>query len=245
MPTGFSLHLGVDKYDQAAYRKRGQDIRPLPNCVRDAKAMAAIALQAGFAPAVLYNEEATRNHLIRGVETAAGMLIDGDILLLSFSGHGGIATDLNGDETCGFDQTWCLYDDEIIDDELYELWKLFRPGVRIVVVADSCHSGTCTKGYSWETMIHTPLPPNPKQDEVQATCLLLAACEDRQKTPAGKDHLSLYTERLVQKMAESRWRSYQALQESIRQDLPRSSRPFLFTFGPRADQLVLDKPFSI
>lgn len=38
-----------------------------------------------------------------------------------------------------------LYDRELVDDELYAIWSLFRPGVRILVLSDSCHSGTVTK----------------------------------------------------------------------------------------------------
>ena len=43
------------------------------------------------------------------------------------------------------DETWVLYDRELIDDELYALWGTFQTGVRIFVLSDSCHSGTATK----------------------------------------------------------------------------------------------------
>jgi hypothetical protein len=38
-----------------------------------------------------------------------------------------------------------LYDRQLIDNELYALWARFRPGVRICVISDSCHSGTVTR----------------------------------------------------------------------------------------------------
>ena len=40
------------------------------------------------------------------------------------------------------DETWVCYYRQFIDDELYELWGKFKAGVRILVLSDSCHSGT-------------------------------------------------------------------------------------------------------
>src|SRR5215212_9024731 len=39
----------------------------------------------------------------------------------------------------------CLYDGELVDDEMYSLYGGFAPGVRILVFSDSCHSGSVTK----------------------------------------------------------------------------------------------------
>ncbi len=76
---------------------------------------------------------------------AAATLKSGDIFMLSYSGHGGQVPDINDDEPDAEDETWCLYDGEMLDDELYALWRKFAPGVRILVFSDSCHSGTVTK----------------------------------------------------------------------------------------------------
>jgi hypothetical protein len=43
------------------------------------------------------------------------------------------------------DETWCLFDGELLDDELHELWARFTRGVRVLVLSDSCHSGTVTR----------------------------------------------------------------------------------------------------
>lgn len=43
------------------------------------------------------------------------------------------------------DETWCLFDRQLIDDELYKLLGEFAAGVRILVLSDSWHSGTVTK----------------------------------------------------------------------------------------------------
>jgi peptidoglycan hydrolase-like protein with peptidoglycan-binding domain len=53
--------------------------------------------------------------------------------------------DVNTDESDVLDETWVLWDRQVIDDELYGLWAQFDEGVRIVVCSDSCHSGTVSK----------------------------------------------------------------------------------------------------
>jgi hypothetical protein len=50
--------------------------------------------------------------------------------------------DVTGDEEDQLDETWCLYDGQLIDDELYLELSKFAEGVRILVLSDSCHSGT-------------------------------------------------------------------------------------------------------
>ena len=63
-----------------------------------------------------------------------------------YSGHGGQVPDKNGDETeDGYDETWVLYDRQLVDDELYALWSKFPAGVRVVVLSDSCHSGSAIR----------------------------------------------------------------------------------------------------
>jgi metacaspase-1 len=88
---------------------------------------------------------ATRARVVAQITKAAKALKSGDIFMLSYSGHGGQLPDMNNDEPDGQDETWCLYDGEFVDDELYALWRKFAPGVRILVFSDSCHSGTVTK----------------------------------------------------------------------------------------------------
>ena len=43
------------------------------------------------------------------------------------------------------EETWVLYDRQLVDDELYKIWSKFKPGVRILVLSDSCHNGTVTR----------------------------------------------------------------------------------------------------
>ena len=76
---------------------------------------------------------------------AAKALRKGDFFFLTYSGHGGQVPDVTGEEADKQDETWCLYDGQLIDDELYFELSRFAAGVRILVFSDSCHSGTVTR----------------------------------------------------------------------------------------------------
>lgn len=145
MKQGISLHIGLNTVDPAAYD--GWD-GALEACEFDAKDMADIARKKRFASSkLLLTKAATVANVTAGILDAAGKLKAGDLFLLTYSGHGGQVPDTNGDETDGDrkDETWVLYDRMLVDDELYFLWSKFARGVRILVLSDSCHSGSVVK----------------------------------------------------------------------------------------------------
>jgi len=143
MNRGISIHIGVNYLDTEHY---GSDIAPLDTCEQDAKDMQTIALAQNFKSShILLSENATREAVKSVIETASIELTYGDILLLTYSGHGGFVLDTSDDEEDNLDETWCLYNGQLLDDELYYLWSLFDEGVRIFIISDSCHSGTVAK----------------------------------------------------------------------------------------------------
>jgi hypothetical protein len=113
----------------------------LAACEFDVNDMAAMGRAAGFQPTVLLTEAATSVALLGLLAHCAG-LQGGDRLLISLAGHGAQVPDRNGDEADGLDETWVLYDRMVLDDELYTALLRLQPGVRVVLVPDSCHSGT-------------------------------------------------------------------------------------------------------
>jgi hypothetical protein len=140
MARGISLHIGLNRVDPAHYQ--GWD-GALTACEFDANDMRAIAVSQGFEPRSLLTKEATAEAVLSAIEGAAGELGQGDLFLCTYSGHGGQVPDKNGeDEPDRTDETWVLYDRQLVDDELYALWAKFKPGVRIFVLSDSCHSGS-------------------------------------------------------------------------------------------------------
>ncbi|HSB71318.1 MAG TPA: caspase family protein [Candidatus Methylomirabilis sp.] len=142
MAKGLAVTIGLNAVDPKHY---GGWAGELNACEADAEDMAAIARSAKFSTSSLLTKRATRSQVLKAVRSAARALKAGDIFMLSYSGHGGQLPDKNSDEPDGMDETWCLYDGELVDDELYALYGRFARGVRILVFSDSCHSGTVVK----------------------------------------------------------------------------------------------------
>ncbi len=143
MARGTSLHVGVNSVDPDHYE--GWD-GALAACEFDANDMEAIAESRGFETTKLLTKEATADAVTAAIERAAGELAAGDFFFLTYAGHGGQVPDKNDeDEDDQSDETWVLYDRQLVDDELYGLWGRFQPGVRIFVLSDSCHSGSVTR----------------------------------------------------------------------------------------------------
>ena len=136
---GIGLHIGLNSVDPDKYE--GWD-GTLMACEADAKDMEAITSARGFTSSMLLTRKATTAAVTRHIRDAATKLEAGDLFVLSYSGHGGQVTDPSGEEPDFQDETWVLFDRQLLDDELYALWAAFKPGVRILVLSDSCHSGT-------------------------------------------------------------------------------------------------------
>ncbi len=75
----------------------------------------------------------------------------GDRVFFHYSGHGSRVRDLDGDEADGYDETMAPYDvtldgkNMIVDDDLGQLVAQLS-GRLAVLVFDSCHSGTISRG---------------------------------------------------------------------------------------------------
>lgn len=143
MARGMSLHVGLNAVDPAHYD--GWD-GALTACEFDANDMESLAQSRGFQTTKLLTGDATADAILNGIGSAASELESGDIFLVTYSGHGGQVPDGDDEETDRSDETWVAFDRQIVDDELYDLWAKFKPGVRIFVLSDSCHSGSVNKG---------------------------------------------------------------------------------------------------
>jgi hypothetical protein len=148
-PRGISVHIGLNLVDPQHYG--GSWDGKLDDCENDCNDMQRIAELQGFETHSLKSSEATRAAVTESVRSAARELRSGDFFLLTYSGHGGTIPDVDGDEEDRIDETWCLYDGQLLDDELNILWAEFDAGVRLLVVSDSCHSGTMLRDLDFRT----------------------------------------------------------------------------------------------
>ncbi|HEX8246209.1 MAG TPA: caspase family protein, partial [Longimicrobium sp.] len=121
---GISLHVGVNRPDPGRFRI----VRPLRGCENDACAMQRLASAQGFETSLLVGKDARVGAVTAGIARAASEVGSDGLFLLTFAGHGSRVQDRDGDEGDGYDETWCLFDGELVDDELYRLWGLFPRG---------------------------------------------------------------------------------------------------------------------
>ena len=147
MAKGIAVNIGLNFVNPAAYN--GWD-GELAGCINDARDMNQIATQLGYTATMLTDAQATASEVTRSIGQAARQLAAGDICLVTYSGHGSQIIDATGDEPDGKDETWVLWDRQLLDDELNGLWSSFAAGVRIFLLSDSCHSGTVARVMSFQ-----------------------------------------------------------------------------------------------
>jgi hypothetical protein len=151
MSQGISVHVGLNHVDPAHYN--GWD-GGLNACEADARDMERIAKGCGFHTKSFLTKAATTPNVTAAIRDAAARTEPGDLFFLTYSGHGGQVPDKNGDERDHKDETWVLYNRQLVDDELYALWGKFKPGVRIFILSDSCHSGSVTRDIAEAAVPH-------------------------------------------------------------------------------------------
>jgi hypothetical protein len=138
-PKGYALAIGLNSVNPDHYAGWSGK---LTGCEPDVDVMEKIAKDVNYEVKTLKTKDATRENVLGALREYSKKLIAGDELVISYSGHGGQVPDENGDEKDGLDETWCLYDGELLDDEFHGALSEFTEGVRILVLSDSCHSGT-------------------------------------------------------------------------------------------------------
>lgn len=88
---------------------------------------------------ILTNQQATRNGFRDAIAKERNGLGSNDLLVVALSGHGGQVDDTNGDEADGIDETICLWDGQVVDDDVLDMVCL--PGnYRLLLITDTCFS---------------------------------------------------------------------------------------------------------
>ncbi|HAQ00406.1 MAG TPA: peptidase C14, partial [Rhodospirillum rubrum] len=149
-----ALLIAIDDYE-------GDDYDLLPGSSRkDQNDIQSLALQKlGFAASDirhLTNEQATRDAILAALDALIEETAPGDKVLLQFSGHGTQIKDDSGDEPDHYDEAlvpWDIGTDplgHLIRDDLLEPRIAALRGRDVLVIIDSCNSGSATRGFSRE-----------------------------------------------------------------------------------------------
>lgn len=113
--------------------------------------MLSLCSLKGFAASTILGPGATAQAVLDAVSAAAASLQPGDIFVLTYSGYGAEMPDLTGRKPNHMQVTWALYDRQLLVDEVEAACSEFQSGVRIVMVADTCYSGTVTRALGYRS----------------------------------------------------------------------------------------------
>ena len=171
-PRKLGLMIGINKYKNLGRRFQ------LKGCVNDQKMLKGIILERfGFKEdniQTLFDEQATRTNILKGLDRLAGMgeyednplVQEGDFVLISYTGHGSRLKEPadEQDEADGYDSTVVPYDSDrrrpvgkggknldITDDELHKRFqKIKKRAAHLLLYFDCCHSGTISRDLTGE-----------------------------------------------------------------------------------------------
>jgi len=261
MPTGRSLHIGINDVSAAAFPDAGH----LSGPENDAIAMRNLATQRGFLAELIPPNEAVYDNVKVKLLAAAEAAKPGDIFLFTFAGHGTGKFDLHSTEPDHRDEALLLHDKLLWDNDLrLNIWPAFSRDVRVLMIADSCHSGTVAELFlnhgtrtfrareiSEETRekhlqkyqefyrrLSTPV-----HDSISANVLLLAACGDTENTPDDFPN-GVFTATLLRVLDEEQPKNYADLINKIRQHVG-PQKPRLFPVPPVNQGFIDQLPFTI
>jgi hypothetical protein len=178
----------------------------LHGCINDADQWAKFFGANKFDTAVLAEKQATRRTILLALGRLVRSLKPGDVGAFTYSGHGTWVPDVSGDEADGRDEAICPIDmgddghNVILDDELGTAYAGLVPGATLLVVFDSCHSGSAYRAAAlpFDTLKrekrfinpaafgHSPAVlggvlkkhPAPAAQTVQAGLVYFAGCRD-------------------------------------------------------------------
>jgi len=142
------------------YPGSGNDLN---GCINDQTDL--IEKLPGWSVTAFKDHEVTRSTFRNTIKNYIVGMRAGDILLIQYSGHGTRLIDHSGDEVDNYDEALYLYDGTFSDDEFNELMLLIPDGAIVIVVLDSCFSGTATRnGFKYCKPKFVPPAEFPKRE---------------------------------------------------------------------------------
>lgn len=200
----------------------------------DARTFASIAKSSGFRePLLLLEEHATRVAVRAALRDLASVSRNGDLVLVTFSGHGG----RKALEASGSDResvvSWQLYDNSLNDRQIKTELACFRAGVRVLVLSDNC-SGGMPAMRSCQGSV-----------PVSASVLVLAASQEGQYAdgPGLPGHFSHVLRSVWNQGAFTG--TYAEFHEALCESMPAYQQPDFYRVGSPSVSFEAQRPFSI
>lgn len=201
---------------------------------------------------ILKTAQATRDAILASLYRAAENTTAGDLFVFYYSGHGGQQPDVNGDELDGKDETLVAYDREVIDDKVHQALERFSPGVRIVMITDSCNSGTNYRARmtvkAREDSIFRPIARKSARNEgdsIKAQLIHIGGCRDG-FTSAGYMGGGAFTMALCQAWNNGAFTgTYKELHQKICETINSSQKPQYTEYGPVSDEFKNGRAFEL
>jgi len=133
----------------------------LKGCVNDANDWSELLRGLGFDVSLMLDSQATRQNVRAALQRLVNETNAGDIAVFTYSGHGTQVVETGSDEGDLYDEAIYVYDGTIIDDELRLILKGLHPQATLVVISDSCFSGSVTRIAALAAERHVPrfVPP--------------------------------------------------------------------------------------
>lgn len=126
----------INRYPNASHNLNG--------CIPDIT-LASEKLKGDMQIRWFTNYEVTRKTVTYQLEKAIYQAKDGDNIIWQYSGHGSKIKDRSSDEADGYDETLYVYDGHLVDDDLYYILSKINKDITVVMILDSCYSGTATR----------------------------------------------------------------------------------------------------
>jgi len=251
MPKALAVLVGLRKVNPAKYD--GWDgTNGCWGCELDVDNVERILQPLKFQITALKSEKATRRNVMKALATAT-QLKKNDIFVFYYSGHGGQQPDQTRpkkDELDGKDETLVMYDGELRDDSLNDVWLKLRPGVRVVMLSDSCNSGTNYKALRVDLTKPTPIAPLDAQAarEMKGQLIHMGGCRDS-RTSAGYASGGLFTMALCNVWHGGTFKGdykalYDAISKVVTSEQP-DQQPAYNEYGPVGPAFRQQKPFAV
>jgi len=117
----------------------------LKGCVNDANDWSALLQGRDFTVSTILDSQATKANVKAALQGLVNSTNAGDMAVFTYSGHGTQVADFGSDENDTYDEAICAYDGNVIDDELRLILQGIHPQATLVVISDSCFSGSVTR----------------------------------------------------------------------------------------------------